>query len=319
MPQLSPSVEVVIVDGGSEDETPIVVREYQKNHSAITYVPVDASVGIDDGYDLAVQNSSGEYCWLMTDDDVFEAGSVQHVITEVQKDCDLLVLNIECFTRDLKKDLGQRLYHEKTDLSFERDRFEEFLSRFGGGLSYIGCVVIRRACWFEKSREAYYGTYFVHVGVICTSTIITNIRYLNDPVIKYRSANSSWTPRSFEIWYIKWPALIWSFDELSDETKLRVTSRTPWRRTLTLIKSRAMGEYGVDTFIKFISGKEKIGRQIISGIIARLPVGILSGLLLIFCLIFRRNNQYTIYNLAMSAPRPKFARWMCQVMRVSFP
>lgn len=314
--QITDGVEIVVVDGASTDSTSNVMQEFARQYKYIKYVRSDDDIGIDDGYDLSVENSCGEYCWLMPDDDIACNGALDKILSEIKNNFELIILNLELFTKNLDIDLKQRLFNVDQDKIYTQNQFDDFLSDLGSGLSYIGCVVIKRSLWFEHDRSYFYGSYFIHVGVICSSSNINNILFVNEPLIMYRSANSSWTARSFEIWYFKWPKLIWSFENITNQVKHNITSRTPWERGFTLLKSRAMGEYRYSIFRKSLASKGSSIHRLRNVFISILPVTLLNYTMVIFCLIFRRNNLYTIYTLIMSSKRRVFLSKLCAVFNI---
>ena len=70
LPYHNNSTEVVIVDGGSTDNTSDICKDYSARYPFIKYYQQTDKIGIDEGYDLSVKFSSGKYCWLLPDDDV---------------------------------------------------------------------------------------------------------------------------------------------------------------------------------------------------------------------------------------------------------
>jgi glycosyltransferase involved in cell wall biosynthesis len=317
--QIVPGIEIVVVDGASEDNTQQVMQQYDSRYPFVKYLRSESGLGVDDGYDAAVEYSSGEYCWLMTDDDVIVPGAMKTILGRISAGHDLIILNLECFTKDLSLDLNQRLFNCYEDRRYSRDDFGSFLGELGYGLSYIGCVIIKRSLWFENDRAPFYGTYFVHVGVICGSSKIRDIAFLHAPLIKYRSGNSSWTARSFEIWYFKWPRLIWSFSNLPTDVKNKVAVQRPWGRALTLLKSRAMGEYNHELFKEYLSIEGPKWGRFSSYFISKLPIVPVSLLLILFCLLFRRRGLYTLYNLMISSPQPAMSRKLIRAFGLNLP
>ena len=317
--QMIPGVEIVVLDGASEDNTSELMSGYAAKYPFIRHVRWDEIVGIDEGYDLAVKHATGRYCWLMTDDDLIVEGALEQLVDRVRQEPDLIVMNMECFTKDFTLDLQQRFFKIHEDRAYFQDEFEQFLDEVGYGLAYIGCVVIKRSLWYEKDRTRFVGSYFIHVGVILGSTMIKKILFVHRPLIKYRSANSSWTARSFEIWYFRWPELVWSFTHLSDGTRKSMADRAPWRRPLTLLKSRAMGEYNTEIFRRYLSAESSAKTRLISYMISKIPVTPLSLLLVVYCLIFKRSGLYTLYCLMMSSPYPILANSIIWIFGVKFP
>jgi len=316
--QINESVELVVVDGASDDGTESMMRDYAGRHAAVKYFRSETPIGIDEGYDLAVERASGRYCWMMTDDDLVVAGALDRLLVEIEKGYDLILLEIDCYTKDLAVSLRQPLYDVGSDRVFTPENFLDFWPASGKGLSYIGSVVLRRSVWFEHDRIRYYGSYFVHVGVILESASITRALIIGHPYIKYRSGNSSWTPRSFEIWNFKWPRLVWESSRLSAHSKEGIVPREPWRRALSVLKSRAMGEYDLKTFRIWLASRLAWERRIPFLLIALIPRTLLNFMLLLFCLIFRKSNPYTIYNLAVSSSYPGLAASISALFGVRF-
>ena len=318
MCQLNDAVELVVVDGASNDGTEEFMQCYSRKHERVKYVRSEMPIGIDEGYDVAVEWAGGRYCWMMTDDDLVVPGAVDLVLAEIENGYDLILLEVDCYTKDLAISLRQPLYQVGSDRVFTTENFQDFWPVSGKGLSYIGSVVLRRAIWFEHDRRRFYGTYFVHVGVILESACITRALIVGHPYIKYRSGNSSWTPRSFEIWNFKWPRLVWESSRLSAHAKEAIVPREPWRRALSVLKSRAMGEYDLQTFRTWLAPRLIWKQRILFMMIALIPRTLLNFILLLFCLTFRRSNSYTIYNLTVSNPYQRLAVAICALLGVRF-
>jgi glycosyltransferase involved in cell wall biosynthesis len=316
--QTREGVEVVVVDGASDDDTPTRMRAYASAWPAVQYIRSDIPVGIDEGYDLTVQHARGGYCWMMTDDDLIAEGAIDRLMAEIAAGYDLILVDLDCYTKDMALSLHQPLYGTMQDRVFSSTQAPDFWAVCGKGLSYIGSVVLRRSIWFEHERTDYYGSYFVHVGVILESTAIHRVMLMSKPYIKYRSGNSRWTPRSFEIWNFKWPRLIWASARLPEAAKQEAVEAEPWRRKMSALKSRAMGEYDVNVFRTWLADRLSRNQRLPFLLMALLPRGVLNSALLLFCLMFRRSNHYTIYNFILSSPWPCFARQMSAAMGVKF-
>jgi abequosyltransferase len=78
--QSTDEVEIVIVDGGSTDNTQQVVENFQQRFRRLRYfrneadsgssnTPSPSGAGFDRDCNRAVESAVGEYCWLFTDDD----------------------------------------------------------------------------------------------------------------------------------------------------------------------------------------------------------------------------------------------------------
>ena len=68
--QTSDEVEIVVGDGGSTDNTAEVVKRYQAYFPRLTYHNFGKKSGIDLDLSKTVELARGDYCWLMSSDDV---------------------------------------------------------------------------------------------------------------------------------------------------------------------------------------------------------------------------------------------------------
>lgn len=318
--QLNDKVELVIVNGCSPDHTDEVVTPYLNLHPHIRYFKEDVNSGIDGDYDKAMQYAQGEYCWLMTDDDLVKPGAVNQILKRLQSPCDLLVLNAEITNVDFSKILDSRLIKKTGDQTYTLADKDSFLAEMGHGLSFIGCVVISKQKWLSRDRAAYFGTFFVHVGVIFQRPLLENIAYLSEPLITIRYGNAMWTPRGLEIWLFKWPDLIWSFPDFSDTAKAAVcpTSQT---RNLKIMQRlffyRATGAYSYAQYKRFFSQASNSSIQkclLIS--IAMIPPVLANILASLLCLVKRSNVKMPVYSLNGSQYANPVSRLVARVIGV---
>jgi len=253
IPQLDDDVEILVVDGASTDNTEDVVRKFARKESRIRYVRLSAKGGVDRDYDKSVELARGEYCWLFTDDDLLKPGAVAAVKAAIEKGYDLVVVNAEVRDRELSVVLECRRVIMQDDKAYAPSDMEHLFIDALHYLSFIGAVVIRRSIWLIRERELYFGTEFVHVGVIFQKPLPGPALIIAEPYVIIRFGNGQWTPRSFDIWMFKWPKLVWSFKDISDGAKRIVTRREPWRNFRKLIIQRSAGGYDLLSYRKYFS------------------------------------------------------------------
>lgn len=298
--QLTGEVEVVIVDGASPDDTAAVVARVVARCPVLRYWRQSENGGVDQDYDSAVAHARGEYCWLMTDDDVLVPGAVCSVLEALRSEPDLLVVNAEVRDAALDQVLEGSRFAAAGDLDFGAHQKEDYFRLLAPCLSFIGSVVIRRKLWLARDRASYYGSLFVHIGVIFQRPALLTVKAIAQPLIRIRYGNAMWTSRGFEIWTFKWPRLLWSFDDLSDEVKVAVSAREPWRRFGHLLFQRAIGGYSIAEFDRFLSDKAH-GRARIGARLAALCPGPLANLAaIVFLGLFRRQSRVALYDLLRS-------------------
>jgi len=241
--QIADEVEVVIVDGASTDGTEGLVTDMFRNRPNCHYHRLAEKGGVDQDYCRAVAFARGDYCWLMTDDDVLLPGAIATVLAHLREDPDLLVVNAEVADKTLTQILVPRKIRLKQDRDFASEQQAGLLALAGGFLSFIGSVVIRRSVWQAREQTPYFGPEFVPVGVIFQKPLDRFARVGAQPLIRIRHGNTLWAARTFDIWMFKWPALVWSFPHLSSDSKAAVCPREPWKKMFPLLLMKAQGYF----------------------------------------------------------------------------
>lgn len=272
--QMLPSVELVIVDGASPDNTPEVMTQYLLRYPEIRYFREQVNSGVDRDYDKAVGYAKGEYCWLMTDDDLLRTGSFSRVLTALDSNPDLVVVNAEVKNADFSAVLNSSILKFSNDKEYLKQDSQKFFSEIASYLSFIGGVVINRQLWLERDRTTYYGTLFIHVGVIFQHPLLNSIKVIAEPLIAIRYGNAMWTGRSFEIWMFKWPKLIWSFNEINNEAKSAVTPHKPWQNIKELFVCRAKGSYSSVEYKNYICNESRGWLKFIAFLIGHFPASL---------------------------------------------
>ncbi|MBY0528279.1 MAG: glycosyltransferase family 2 protein [Gemmataceae bacterium] len=246
--QMNDDVELVIVDGASSDETERVVGDRLEGRVNCVYHRLPEKGGVDKDYARAAALARGAYIWFMTDDDLLCTHAIATILEHLRSEPDLLVVNVEVLGPDLQTRLTERKLVIDADCEFPAAEQAGLLALAGDLLSFIGAVVIRRAAWESRAAAPYFGTEFIHVGVIFQRPLERPARVLAAPLIRIRYGNALWTPRAFEIWMFKWPRLIWSFTHLPEAAREAVTAREPWRRLVPILMMKARGCYTLDTY-----------------------------------------------------------------------
>lgn len=308
--QWEAGIEVVIVDGGSTDNTEKVMNTYQQRFPDIRYVKKDSSEkkpsneGFDRDCDHSVGLADGEYCWLMTDDDLLKPGAIRKILAETEKDYAIIVANAEVRNSDFTVLLVHKRPALSQDRRFEPGEWDDFANTVGSHLTFVGAVIIKRQLWLSRNREKYYGSGFIHVGVIFDEPIKDAMLVTADPLVSIRFGNAQWTSRAFQIWMINWPSLIWSFSSISDVAKSAICPREPWRSLTTLLFNRALGMYSTREYQLFIDGQPgPASRKLVSRLIAMVPCALLYIPVWIYIRAMLPDSTYVLFNLKESWKR----------------
>lgn len=299
--QMPAEAELVIVDGGSSDNTPDVIAGFVQRHPHVRYYREAVNSGVDKDFDKAVGYARGEYCWLMSDDDLVVPGAVERVLAELRdSSLDLLVVNAEIRNADLTNVLNPRCLDFTADRAYGAADREAFFLEVADYLSFIGGVVIRRQLWLQRDRASYFGSLFIHVGVIFQPPSLNRVKVIADPLIVIRYGNAMWSARGFEIWTFKWPGLIWSFAELPEAAKQRVVTREPWSRLRRLLFYRAIGAYSHREYRRLVAGRARGMAVFVPLAISLLPAAVANSLGALYYFLWNREARAGLYDLARS-------------------
>jgi len=295
--EYSRAIEIIIYDVSTNALTQAVVDSLSSIETPINYTHSNENLGIDQDFDKAIQIASGEYCWLLSDDDLIKQGAINRVLTELFNNCDLLVVNAEIRNSDLTKILQSSILPKNTKLSFNKHDNELFFITAANCLSYIGSVVIKRSLWSIREKDSYFDTMFAHVGVIFQSPPLELIRIVNEPLIEIRHGNASWNSRAFEIWAFKWPKLIWSFTTYGAKSKQAIYFKEPYKNFKFMMFYRACGHYGYKEYKKYFYKNKPLLLNIYLLSLSVIPGYLLNTLSALYIFLFKRKNLTAIYDL----------------------
>ena len=299
--QLTDEVEVIILDGTSTDNTAETVKSYEARCSGLRYVRLEKPEGFDEKYCMLAELARGEYCWMFADDDLLKPGAVAAVLEATRRNYSLIIVNAEVRNKDLSVRLQARRVNAEEDRVYapKAPDWNHLLADTGVYLTYIGAIVMKRQVWNQRERVKYFGTLFVHMGVIYQSPLPGDTLVMAEPWIVIRYGNALWTPQSFEIWMFKFPELIWSFPGFADWAKECVERREPWRSWLRLLTARAMGHYSLQEYQRWL--KPRLANspyKLLCCAIAKAPAAPLNLLArLLVKYVFRKSPSMTLHDL----------------------
>jgi len=301
--QLSDEVEIVVVDGASTDNTQEVVENYAAGCPSLRFIRLPQKGGVDQDFCKAVEYANGEYCWLFPDDDLFNPGAIQRVLQELRNKHSLVIVNAKVMNRDFSVQFQSSMLDNSEDEIYQPGNLDGLFNRVVTIVSFVGCVIIKRDIWLQREHPRYFGTEFIHVGVIFQEQLPGTAYVLAQPYISIRYGNAQWTSRSFEIWMQKWPRLIWSFALIADETKRKRVKPEPWRSLKTLRFYRALGSYSPEMYEKIIAPSSVSALwKLAARTISRIPQPAWNAYLLWYLKTFKnkKNKQMKIYDLSLS-------------------
>lgn len=200
---IRPDVEIVIMDGASTDHTENIVAKWKMKCSSINYIQGKLNKGVDSDLATCIEHAKGEYCWLMSSDDLFLETSIERVMHEINI-CNYSILlgcRIDC-SKNMEPLRQQKWIKQSKSLAtFNFTKQEDFISYFnkidsiGALFSYISSIIIHRQSWLNiKNGEKFFGTNYAHVFRIFEMLKANgNLLYINEPIVLCRMDNDSFS------------------------------------------------------------------------------------------------------------------------------
>jgi hypothetical protein len=128
------------------------------------------------------------------------------------------------------------------------------------------------------------------------------------PFIAIRYGNAQWTSRSFEVWMVKWPRIIWSLELISSEAKRKRVKPEPWKRLRTLRFCRALGSYSRDMYDKVVAPSNVFWPWKAAALmIAFIPQTSYNAYMHWFLRTFKKHKVVPIYELSVSREKRRQA------------
>jgi abequosyltransferase len=199
------TIEVIVVDSSMSRNESVAEK---LSDGLGTYIWTGSPKGVDADFDFSIRSSQGRYCWVLPDDDRLVDGAVQNVLAATLNNVDLILVNTRVYDSTFEQILRPSTISLGTSEKFSGQVSVDDLAEFSSLLTYIGCVVVRRELWIQAVSSKYFGTEFVHVGVILSQCPITGLRIINEPQIEICYGQGYWEQRYVQVWWHNWERLI---------------------------------------------------------------------------------------------------------------
>ncbi len=199
--QTEVGVEVVVLDGGSEDDTGTIVQEMAANWPQLRYIRQAARGGIDFDMARSVELANGDYCWLLSADDALQPGAVRRIMSEITTDCDILLCNrlwCDANLRPIKTQTWLRGVASDSVVDMQNDedllQYLRHAQSLGALFSYMSCIGFRRDKWIRGGEGLPAIPCYTHVArLFDMGRMGARLKYLEAPLVLCRSGNDSFS------------------------------------------------------------------------------------------------------------------------------
>ena len=172
LPYINSEVEVVVLDGGSKDNTENIIFDKQVDYPQLRYCPKKFRGGIDRDIEEVVSLAQGDYCWLFSADDIMLPGSVGIVLETIKSNVDVYLCEHVLCDLDMKKIRDYPAFYNITlprlfDLGSIIDKNKYFCSARTSEafFSFMAGPIFKKKSWDSiQVPESFYGTCWIVAG-----------------------------------------------------------------------------------------------------------------------------------------------------------
>lgn len=158
-PEDRKSIEIIVSDNCSTDDTPNVVQEY-RNQIPFTYLRNQQNLGADRNFLQCLHNARGKYVWLLGDDDFLQTEYLSELLNQLETH-DFGLVHIRVKGKDSKK------FHVY-------DSVGEFLCQIAVQITFMSSNIVNASLISQVSLEKYFDTYLLQVPLYLQSAIKFN-------------------------------------------------------------------------------------------------------------------------------------------------
>jgi abequosyltransferase len=199
IPQLTDDVEIVILDGGSKDNTSQVVTEYQQKCSQIRYIQQPHKGGIDRDMATSIEQAYGEYFWLFSSDDIMKPNALATVLQEIKSGLDVYLCGLTLCDKQMSIIADHKVSSAQNGDIFNLHEPDDRARYFSSAItttaffSFMGSLIMRRAWWDGVPfMDDFDRTCWGHVAKIMTlMKSQLRLKYLKDSLQLKRGDNDS--------------------------------------------------------------------------------------------------------------------------------
>ncbi len=238
--QAGDEVEIIVGDGASTDNTEDIVRRYQADFPNLTYHNFGKKGGVDLDIAKTVELARGDYCWLLSSDDVLRPGAIRRILDEIQFGHAIYL----CNRMDCDRNLNDRahafwLSKNQEDCVFDFSDntmllgYLQSAQSLGALFSYLSSLIVRREEWEGAStNEIFLGSNYAHVYKLFS--IAKNgekVKYIRDALVSARFDNDSFMVNGIAKRYlIDLNGYLLLADHLFDDVNVRDAFKSVMRR-----------------------------------------------------------------------------------------
>lgn len=149
-------VEVILVDNKSEDETISICKNFQD----VTIFLNDENLGADRNFAKCMELASGDYVWMIGDDDYIIDNSICAVLEKIDKYCPTAIfMNYSIFDSAKQRFIRDKLVDFSTNKEILSQ--DDFFLETKNAANFLSCMVHRKDLFLSVKFQKYFSTHWL--------------------------------------------------------------------------------------------------------------------------------------------------------------
>lgn len=174
LPQIDDRVELIISDNCSTDNTSDILDSYSKKYSFIKRIINESNIGADGNFLQCMKKASGQYTYLLSDDDILMENSLKNILDFLQSNppMGLVYLGTADFRNKYvcrEKCTVTSAYSAENICTTDKKLFMEYAKSYWG---FVSSFIISTERFRQiKNPEKYFGTYWLqsYIHILCSA------------------------------------------------------------------------------------------------------------------------------------------------------
>lgn len=188
--ELKTRVDILVSDNASTDGIQEIVKGYQESQSArIQYSRNGTNVGYDRNVDMLFKKASGQYVWMLGDDDVLKDEAISQVLNvlDLHQNLRVVQINFDCYDRKFENVLT----HASTSVDLLCNDADSFLLHSNGRYGQVSSLVMNKEAWNRENLANGLGSNFIHMYALFRILLHGNSYIINRPLINIRMGSEN--------------------------------------------------------------------------------------------------------------------------------
>ena len=188
MPQCDDTVEVLVSDNCSTDETPDIIAKYQESYPQIKYIRNENNIGPDANFLQCMKLATGRFVHLLSDDDILMESALEKILSYLCKyeDVTLVYLYSKGFRGhyiSAERCSAPAKQPDEDICTTDKRVFMDFAGYYWGFMSSF--IISKDRFDLIENPENYFGTYWLqsYIHILCCAGNDSKVGVISTPCI----------------------------------------------------------------------------------------------------------------------------------------